>query len=332
MKIKKVILPKSGSSTVFQIEESESQLTPKDNEVVIEVHYSGINFADLHMRQGLYPAAPKFPFVPGYEVSGKVFAVGKNVDKGLVGKNVMAGTYFGGYASHIIVPMSQVFHVPEHLNLQEAAAIPVSFLTAFFVLFESTRVRSGDTILVDCASGSLGIMISQLLKGMPVRLVGLTSSESKKEHLANNGYDPLTLEEFEVSDQKFDIIINSRGGKSIKEQAKLLRPCGHMVCLGASSAIAEGKRNLVKVLKTIINMPRFSVIDLMNNNQSVGGVNLLNIFEDESLVSNKMKNVEHFEINPIVDKAFSYKNVSDAHNYIEQKKSKGKVLLSWLDE
>src|SRR5271163_2660898 len=74
---------------------------PADDEVAIDVAYSGINFADIQMRIGLYPDAPKKPFVPGYEVSGTITAVGKNVRTLRVGDAVVAGTFFGGYASQI---------------------------------------------------------------------------------------------------------------------------------------------------------------------------------------------------------------------------------------
>ena len=77
---------------------------PGDDEVAIDVAYSGINFADIQMRIGLYPDAPKRPFVPGYEVSGKVSRVGKGVREFQPGDAVVAGTYFGGYASTVTIP------------------------------------------------------------------------------------------------------------------------------------------------------------------------------------------------------------------------------------
>lgn len=331
MLTRSIVLPRVGDNSIYQIQEEEKHLTPKDNEVLIEVHFSGINFADIHMRQGLYPGAPSFPFVPGYEVSGLVLKVGKNVNMDLVGKRVMAGTNFGGYTSHVIVPMNQVFEIPEDFSLEQAAAVPVSFLTAYFTLFETARVRSGDTLVVDCASGSLGNMIAQLLKDMPVRKIGLTSSVHKKEHLISLGYEAYTFEEFYQIQEKFDIIINSRGSESLKLQYKKLAPCGRMVALGASSAVAPGKRNWFKIIHTVLNMPKFSIIELMNDNHSVGGVNLLNIFKNIELISNKMKNFEHFNINPVVDKIFSFKEVGKAQQYIEDRLSKGKVLLSWVD-
>src|SRR5512143_1296438 len=107
------------SSLVFQ---DLAPRPPADDEVAIDVAYSGINFADIQMRLGLYPDAPKKPFVPGYEVSGKVTAVGKNVRDVKKGDEVVAGTYFGGYASHVTLPARQVFKLPAGIDLEAGAA------------------------------------------------------------------------------------------------------------------------------------------------------------------------------------------------------------------
>src|ERR1041384_4874288 len=109
---------------------------PGDGEVAIDVAYSGINFADIQMRLGLYPDAPKRPFVPGYEVSGKVAAVGKRVSGLAPGDPVVAGTYFGGYASTVTIPAHQVFKLPVAYDLAAGAALPVAYFTAQLAVFE----------------------------------------------------------------------------------------------------------------------------------------------------------------------------------------------------
>jgi len=95
--------------------------SPGDDEVAIDVAYSGINFADVQMRIGLYPDAPELPFIPGYEVSGTVRAVGGQVTGFAPGDRVVAGCYFGGYASAICVPARQVFKLPASLDLATGA-------------------------------------------------------------------------------------------------------------------------------------------------------------------------------------------------------------------
>ena len=112
-----IVIDKPGAATNLRLREIAPR-PPGDDEVAIDVAYSGINFADIQMRLGFYPDAPKRPFVPGYEVSGKVSAVGKNVGDLRPGDHVIAGTYFGGYASHVTIPARQAFRLPASIGLE----------------------------------------------------------------------------------------------------------------------------------------------------------------------------------------------------------------------
>src|SRR3954465_13892123 len=116
-------IEKYGSASTLQLRELAPR-PPADDEVAIDVAYSGINFADIQMRLGFYPDAPKRPFVPGYEVSGRGTAGGKDGRDVGVGDQVIAGTYFGGYASHVTVPARQVFRLPPSIDLAAGAALP----------------------------------------------------------------------------------------------------------------------------------------------------------------------------------------------------------------
>src|SRR4051794_14507682 len=106
-----IAITKWGPASSLVIREI-SPRAPGDDEVTIDVAYSGVNFADIQMRIGLYPDAPPRPFVPGYEVSGKISQVGANVRDLAPGDSVIAGTYFGGYASTVTIPAAQAFKLP----------------------------------------------------------------------------------------------------------------------------------------------------------------------------------------------------------------------------
>ena len=109
-----------GAPRVLSLETHETR-PPAADEVTVDVKYSGINFADLQMRLGFYPDAPKRPFVPGYEISGHITAVGPDVSGVAVGDPVIAGTFFGGYASKVTLPASQVFPLPSSIDLESGA-------------------------------------------------------------------------------------------------------------------------------------------------------------------------------------------------------------------
>ncbi|TNE97064.1 MAG: hypothetical protein EP326_12150 [Deltaproteobacteria bacterium] len=328
--IKVIQIKKPGDGRVFEILETEMKL-PKDNEVVIDVHFSGINFADILMRQGLYPGAPAFPFVPGYEISGVVKQVGKDVVLFKAGDRVLAGCHFGGYANTVTLPDWQVKPLPDNWSLEEGAAVTVSFLTAYLTLFDEGRVRTGDKVLIDCATGALGSLCTQMLLANGVHVHGLTSSPKKKSTLEERGVKAFTHEEFYADSnlKDYDFILNSQGGTSIKKHYNRLAKTGRVVCIGASGAVGAGKRNLFKALKTVLSMPKFNPIDLMNDNRGIYGLNALKFFEDAEFLSKRMDRFNDFDARPVVDKAFSYQEVDKAHDYIEQKLSRGKVLLSW---
>src|SRR5258708_5359364 len=116
-----IVISRYGPASSLQLREIAPR-APGDDEVAIDVAYSGINFADIQMRIGMYPDAPKKPFVPGYEVSGTIAQVGKNVRDLRPGDRVLAATYFGGYASTVTIPAHQVFKLPDSFDLAEGAA------------------------------------------------------------------------------------------------------------------------------------------------------------------------------------------------------------------
>jgi synaptic vesicle membrane protein VAT-1 len=327
---KQLVLPTHGDQNVFKLE-SIKDLMPKDNEIQVKVHYSGINFADILMRQGLYPGAPAFPFTPGYEFSGEIIKIGKDVNSLTVGDKVFGGCYFGGYTSCINVPASQVRILPKEWTLAQAASVPISFLTAYVTLFDFARVRSGDKVLIDCITGSLGSMCLELLKDMDCEIIGLTSSESKIVFMESKGIKTYTHDQF-YSDStldKFDFILSTQGGKSITQHYERLGPAGRIVVVGASSAVAKGKRSLLKALKMLINMPKFKPVQLMNDNRGVMGLNALNLFKTPEFLFDRLDKALDYNFNFNVDKIFNAEDIGKAHAYIEDKKSKGKVLLQW---
>src|SRR5256885_5360700 len=122
--MRQVWITKAGPPEVLQVREAPDP-TPRAGEVRIRVEASGINFADLMARMGLYPDAPKPPCVVGYEVAGTVAAVGDGVDRFAVGDRVAAPVRFGGYAELVVTGAAGAFALPERLSFEAGAAIPV---------------------------------------------------------------------------------------------------------------------------------------------------------------------------------------------------------------
>lgn len=331
-KYKTWVLPKSGSVDVFKLESRETP-APGAGEIGVQVAFSGLNFADILMRQGLYPDAPAYPFVPGYEVSGFIDSLGEGVEGLTVGQRVCAGTAFGGYGSRVVIPSWQAMSVSDDISLDEAAGIPVSALTAYNILFELGRVKKGERVLIDCASGALGQMIHSMLSNSGVELFGLTSSEHKKQWLLERGVSAWTHKDFKNSALKdFDLILNSLGGTSVKDDYQRLAPLGRLICVGASQAISPGRRNLFKALKTVLSFPRFKVVQLMNDNKAVMGLNVLRLLERPDVLKTQLAEIQKMKLRSSIDRIFSHRHLHLAQTYLEQRQSRGKVLLDWRDE
>jgi NADPH:quinone reductase-like Zn-dependent oxidoreductase len=302
----------------------------KANEIRVEVHYSGINYADVVMRLGFYRDAPPKPFVPGYELSGVITAIGSDVTRFELGEHVMAGTRFGGYVNTIVLEDWQVIKMPSGLTLEEAAATPVNFITAYLALHEFGRIREGDKVLIDCATGGVGVFALQMAKQVGAQAIGLTSTKSKKEFIESYGATAYTHEEFAVSkENNFDFVLNASGGNSLKMQYQLLNKAGKLCCIGLQSGISEGKRNIFRFLKTALQMPKFNMIKLTMESRMVGGFNALKFFDDEAWMKKIIMRIEQNQIKPFVGKVFDAADVTDAHHYLEMKKAKGKVLIKW---
>ncbi|MBP6837316.1 MAG: alcohol dehydrogenase catalytic domain-containing protein [Kofleriaceae bacterium] len=307
---------------------------PGDDEVAIDVAYSGINFADVQMRIGLYPDAPKKPFVPGYEVSGTVAAVGARVSTVKVGDRVIAGTYFGGYASRVVIPAAQVFPLPAGHDLAAGAALPVAYFTAHLALVEMARVRAGDRVLIECATGGVGVIATQLAKHLGAEVTGLTTSPHKKAFIEGLGATALTRDEFRAdrSRRGYDLVLNASGGGNITWQRARLGLTGRIVCIGMNSGVADGKRNLLRVARTLIETPRISVLRLFGDSTGVYALNALTVMRDPVWIERltaSLGEVQRMGLVPHVGQVFAADQVAAAHEALERKQATGKLLLRW---
>src|ERR1051325_3208609 len=151
-----IVTTRNGDVSAMKVEERADPV-PGNGEVLVRVKVAGLNFADILARQGLYPDGPPKPCVMGYEVSGVIDSVGKNVNKSFVGKSVVAMTRFGGQSDMIAVKATQMFEKPEKLTFEQAAAIPVNYLTAYALIVVMGSLHAGESVLIHNAGGGVGL-------------------------------------------------------------------------------------------------------------------------------------------------------------------------------
>jgi synaptic vesicle membrane protein VAT-1 len=187
--MRQIWISKAGPPETLVLKEAPDR-NPRAGEARIRVEASGINFADVMGRMGLYPDLPKIPVVPGYEVAGRVDAVGEGVDPAWIGRNVFALTRFGGYADVVCAPTGRIFARPEGMSAEQGAAIPVNYLTAWQLIVVMGGLKAGETMLVHSAGGGVGVAATQIAKHLGAKVIG-TASAAKHQELRALGVDHL---------------------------------------------------------------------------------------------------------------------------------------------
>jgi NADPH:quinone reductase-like Zn-dependent oxidoreductase len=335
--MRQVVIPRYGPPDVLALREATDP-APGPNDVRIAVRASGINFADILARLGLYPDAPKPPVVVGYEVSGIVEDVGANVTTFRAGDAVLALTRFGGYADRVVVPAAFAFPRPAALDDAAAAAVPVNYLTAAIALYQLANLARGDTVLVHGAAGGVGIAATQLARLRGATVIG-TASPAKHDTIRELGVTHALDYHESIVDQVrrltngrgVDVVLDPVGGRSFADSYRLLAPLGRLVVYGASRLASGERRNLWRVLTTIAQMPRFHPISLMNRNRGVLGLNLGHLWDERDRLAEVMRSVlDHVaagELRPVVAKTFPLERAADAHRFVQARGNIGKVVL-----
>ena len=338
--MRQIWITRAGPPEVLEVKEAPDP-QPKAGELRIRVEASGINFADILGRMGLYPDQPPIPVVPGYEVSGRVDAIGSGVDETWAGRDVFALTRFGGYADVICVPATQVFARPSGMTAAEAAAIPVNYLTAWQLIVIMGGLKSDETVLVHSAGGGVGIAATQIAKHIGARVIG-TASASKHAELRALGVDHLIdyrTEDFETRAREItngrgvELILDAVGGESFKKGYRVLARTGRLGVFGASSLASGKERSLLGMLGMLVNTPwfQFNPLSLMNANKGVFGVNLGHMWgEIDRMRAWGQQLLDLWAegaIKPKIARSFRFDEAAQAHHFIQDRANIGKVLL-----
>ena len=332
-----IFVTKHGVPDVLKLK-PDSLKEPINGQVCVKIKYSGINFADIMGRMGLYPTAPNPPYVPGFEIAGIIEKTGDDSTNSLVGRAVVGLSRFHGYSTHTNVPLNQLFFINEKW-LDVAAAIPVNYLTAYFMMVHQAAIRKNEWFLIHGIGGGVGIAALQIAQHLDVKIIG-TSSGWKHDQIREMGVEHLIdyrSENFkecvlEITDGNgADVIIDSLGGKALKDSFGCLAEFGRLISYGFSKAAPGTKKNILKILPEYIGMPKFNPMHLMSKNKGVFGFHLGLIQKRQDLVkeygSLLLKWLDDGIISPEVDAVFPLEKAAEAHQYISDRKNFGKVLL-----
>ena len=294
--MRKVVIHRAGGYERLQIEEAATP-EPGPGELRVDVAAIGVNYADCVIRMGLYASAKEYvgwPITPGFEVAGVVSAIGAGVEAWAIGQEVIAVTRFGGYASQICVPATQVFAPPAGLSTAEAAGLPTIFLTADHALHTLARASAGEWVLVHAAAGGVGSALVQLARAAGCRVVGVVGGAQKVEAARSLGAEVvidrtrpgLWAQARRAAPDGFAAIFDANGVSTLRESYRHLAPAGRLVVYGFHSMLPRqgGRPNYLKLALDYVRTPWFSAMDLVNGNKSVLGFNLSYMFHREDLL------------------------------------------------
>jgi len=337
--MRQAVITRRGPPDVIHIRETPDR-TPGAGELRIALRAAGVNFADVMARLGLYPDAPRLPAVVGYEVAGVVDAVGAGVSGFRAGDRVLALTRFGGYATSVVVPATQVFATPAQLTDVEAAAVPVNYLTASIALYRLANVLPGDTVLVYGAGGGVGIAATQLAKLRDATVIG-TASTAKIDAIRTLGVDHAVDHRRQdvaaevrrlTSGRGADVILDPIGGRQFSISYNLLAPLGRLVVYGVSSLAAGERRSIWQTLRTLIALPAFRPLSLMNHNRGVLGLNLGHLWGEvrqlRAAMDTILREVEAGRLRPVIARTFPLDRAGEAHRHLQSRANIGKVVLT----
>lgn len=339
--MKQIVNTADGGYEVLKLQEAADPVAGP-GEAVIDVRAAGLNFADILARKGQYPDGPSKPCVMGYEVSGVVSSVGEGADPSWEGKEVIAMCRFGGQAEKVRVKERQLFEKPDQLNFEQAAALPVNYLTAWVLIHVMGSLTPDESVLIHNAGGGMGLALLDIARHIGAVTYG-TASPRKHDFLAGRGLDyPIDYRNndwyevlMELTNGKgVELILDPIGGKEWKKSYKALRATGRLGMFGISTA-STGKGGAIlsklRLLKTVIGMPLFHPLSLLGKNRGVYGVNMGHLWHEPEKarrwINSLLQGVREGWISPHVDRTFAFEAAAKAHCYIEERKNIGKVIL-----
>jgi NADPH:quinone reductase-like Zn-dependent oxidoreductase len=334
MKQKQVLITKKGGPEVLEVVEREAP-EPGPGEVRVKVLATGVAFADVMMRHGLYPGVPNFPFTPGYDLVGEVEDLGPNVSGMAVGQRVAALTQIGAYAQYVSLPAGELVRVPAGVDAAEATCLPLNYVTAYQMLFRVAKVKPGERILVHGAAGGVGTAMLQLGRLQSLEMYG-TASAGKHDLVSGLGATPIDYkaEDFvervrTLTGDGMDAVFDPIGGAHVARSFSTLRRGGRLVGYGLSSDLASGVSFVALAATT------FGRIALWNTLPNGKRATFYTIY------TLKRKHPEWFRedlalllgllaegrIQPIVAERLPLEEVIRAHELMESTGARGKIVL-----
>ena len=299
---------------------------PADDEVLIKVKAAGINRPDCIQRQGHYAPPPGVTDIPGLEVAGEILTVGKKVGNWKSGDLVCALVAGGGYAEYVIAPSPQCLPIPNNLDMIEAAALPETFFTVWYNVFERAKLKPGETILVHGGSSGIGTTAIQICSQLGARVIATAGTAEKCNACLDLGAERAVNykdENFVDAAKSFtnniglNVVLDMVGGDYINQNIKALGMDGRHISIAFLSG-AKFEINFMPVMLKRLTLSGSTLRPLSIKRKGEVGRALKKVV---------WPLIGTGKISPVVYTTFSLKQAADAHTLMETSEHIGKIIL-----
>lgn len=319
--MKAIIVSQYGGPEVLRFQETDIG-KPGKGQVLVRLAAAGLNFIDIYQRRGTY--ATKLPYIPGLEGAGVVEAVGEGVSLFKAGDRVAYVHEPGAYAEASIVHANSLILLPSDFSFEQGAAFPLQGMTAHYLLHEFRKPKPGDVVLVHAAAGGMGLLLVQWASHMGARVIGTVSTEEKAQAAREAGAADVILytkQNFVSETRKLtnghgaDLIIDGVGKTTFAGNLEAAARRGHVVIFGAASGPAD------PILPNA----------LMGRSLTISGGSLFNyLLNREEMLSRAeavIKGIQEGWLKLNIDKVIPLAQAAEAHQLLENRQTKGKVVL-----
>jgi acyl transferase domain-containing protein/acyl carrier protein len=309
--------------------EALSRRPPGAGEVEIEVAAAGLNFSDVMKALGMYPGLPDGPAPLGGECSGRITAIGEGVTGLGFGDEVIASAAFA-FASHAMAQAELVVKKPPALSFEDAATLPIAFLTASYALESLGRLEAGERLLIHSASGGVGLAAIQLARRAGALVLATAGTPEKREYLRSLGIDcVMDSRSLDFADHVLertggrgvDVVLNSLPGEAIPRGIACLADYGRFLEIGKRDIYQNARLGLRPFRKNL----SFFAIDLdrmIRDRPALVG----------SMLRDIVKRVDRGELGPLPHRAWPITEGVEAFRFMQQAKHVGKVVLTQSDQ
>ncbi len=337
--MKAAVVTRFGPPDVLQIQDWPRPV-PGENDVLVRVKAIGLNFADVMARLGVYPAIPDPPFIPGIELAGTIEECGTGVQGVKKGERVWAFSKQGAYAEYVSVPAQSVIPIPKGVDSSHAVALGVTYLTAYHALVTLANVKKKEKVLVHAAAGGVGTAAIQIARHLKAEIFATVGSPEKMEVARAQGADVVInystqnfadVVRMETDGTGVDVILDSVGGRVMKEGWKLLAPMGRYVLYGFASVTGTKGLNRLKAAREGISVPLIYPPSIVSRNVGLFGFNLYFLAHKVEYLRSVWKTIADWNargvIKPVIGMTFPFERIAEALAFLQSRKSVGKVVV-----